>query len=311
VFRHVCRSPRRPTKPWDANARSCRRYFKVDVGALIQATRLWCPYCGTQANRDEFMTLDQRRRVRSAAQRLALEEASRVLEEAFRPLERRLSGPIRFRFERGRVEIPPLLTYLEKETVRQKVCGTCGGRCAVYGIAVVCPVCGGRDPLEMFLESLEAARACLLAVSDLPADRRWIFQASGGEERLAENALSDTVTAFEAYCKARYEEVTSAAALQTLLRRRGQNVLQRLDDAVPTMETALGRTVASALTTGERRELAVAFATRHVLTHSFGISDARYRAAGGTTPLGERVQVTRTTAEHALRLTERLVGAMS
>ena len=45
------------------------------------------------------MTLDQRRRIRSAAARFALEEVGKMLEEAFRPLERHRSGPIQVRFE--------------------------------------------------------------------------------------------------------------------------------------------------------------------------------------------------------------------
>ena len=65
------------------------------------------------------------------------------------------------------------------------------------------------------------------------------------------------------------------------------------------------------LTVLEVNELRVAFGTRHVLTHNFGISDARYRAGDGTTPLGQRVQVTRTFVDRALALTEQLVAAMS
>ena len=290
---------------------SCRRYFKVDAQGLGRVTRLWCPYCGAEAERDEFMTLDQRRRIRSAAARLALEEVGKMLEEAFRPLECLRTGPIQVRFEKGRVETPPLLTYLEKETVREKLCDTCGGRCAVYGIALACPLCGRREPLGMFVESLEAARACLAAVDHLPVARRKALEASGGEDRLVENALRDTVTAFEAYCKSRYEELKGPVGLQSLLGKRGPNVFQRLDDAVSIMETAQQRKVGTALTGAELDDLRLAFATRHVLTHNFGVSDARYQAAGGTTPLGQRVQVTRTIAERALSLTERLVGAMS
>lgn len=289
---------------------SCRRYFKVDAQALGGATRLWCPYCGADAERDEFMTLDQRRRIRSAAARFALEEAGKMFEEAFRPLERH-RGPIQVRFEKGRVETPPLLTYLEKETVREKLCATCGSRCAVYGIAVACPLCGRREPLGMLIESLEAARACLAAVGDLRVGRRRVLEASGGEDRLAENTLRDTVTAFEAYCKSRFEELQGPAGLQSLLGKSGPNVFQRLDDAVSIMEGALGRKFGTALNGAERDELRTAFATRHVLTHNFGVSDTRYKAAGGTTPLGQRVQVTRTVAERALALTERLVGAMN
>lgn len=289
---------------------SCRRYFKVEVHALAGASRLWCPYCGADAERDEFFTLDQRRRIRSAATRLALSEASTMIEQAFRSLKQVRAGPIQIRFETGRIEAPPLLTYLEKETVRERVCGACGSRCAVYGIAVVCPVCGRRDPLEIFVGSLEAARACLVAAGDLPPERHRVLQASGGEDRLAENALRDTVTAFEVYCRARYAEIQGSSALQAVMKTKGPSVFQRLDEAVSIMEGAIGRGMANALSDAEWNELRITFATRHVLTHNFGVSDDRYLANGGTTPLGQRVQVTRTIADRALTLTERLVTAM-
>lgn len=64
------------------------------------------------------------------------------------------------------------------------------------------------------------------------------------------------------------------------------------------------------LSQAEWEELREAFARRHVLTHNLGIADARYTAAGGTTPVGQRVQVTPTTAERALQLLERLVQSV-
>lgn len=290
---------------------SCRRYFKVEAQALAGATHLWCPYCGAESGRDDFLTLDQRRRIRSAALRLALDETSRMFEEALRPLNRFKSGLVQIRFERGRVETPALLTYLERATVRAKTCEDCDSRSAVYGIAVVCPVCGRRDPMEMFIESLEATRACLVAAADLPADRRQVLEASGGEDRLAEGAVRDSVAAFEAYCKARYEGILGAAALQALLRARGPAIFQRLDDATSVMEVALEKPLENALSDAERDELQRTFATRHVLTHSFGVSDDRYLTSGGATPLGQRVQVTSTMADRALFLIERLVRAMN
>jgi hypothetical protein len=133
------------------------------------------------------------------------------------------------------------------------------------------------------------------------------LQARGGEDRLAENALVDSVAAFEAYCRSRVEEVNGAAQLQILLSKHGRNVFQRLDEAVQIMQAELNISGTGALSTTEWDELREAFATRHVLTHNLGIADAHYGASGGTTPLGQRVQVTRTAAERALQLLERLV----
>jgi hypothetical protein len=76
------------------------------------------------------------------------------------------------------------------------------------------------------------------------------------------------------------------------------------------MEGELGVSLSGVLSLAEWDELREAFATRHVLTHNLGIADGAYVASGGTTPQGQRVQVTRTAAERALQLIERLVQAM-
>lgn len=146
---------------------SCRRYFKVDAQALGGVTDLWCPYCGHPASRDEFLTLDQLRRIRSAFARLAMAEVSRMFDDVFRPLQR-TTGPIQIGYERGRTELPPLLTYLEEGTVRERTCRGCGNRFAVFGIAIFCPFCGRRDGFESFTESIDAARSLLAAVVHLP-----------------------------------------------------------------------------------------------------------------------------------------------
>lgn len=288
---------------------SCRRYFKVDVERLGTVEEMTCAYCGNTAPRDDFLTLDQRRRIRSAAARLAVDQVARALDQAFRPLQR-TSGLIQIRYERGRAELPPLLTYLEEQTVRERVCRLCSGRAAVYGIALFCPFCGQRDALASFVESIEVARALLTSIGDLPEPQRRALQARGGEDRLAENALSDSVTAYETFCRSRVEERSGAARLQVLLANHGRNVFQRLTDAVPIMEAELSVSLSGVLSVAERNELHEAFAARHVLIHNLGIADALYVASGGTAPLGQRVQVTRTAAERALQLIKRLVQAM-
>jgi hypothetical protein len=240
-----------------------------------------------------------------------MQEAARLFEEAFSPMKDIKAGFIQISFEVGRVEIPPLLTYLERQTVRTQVCSACSGRTAVYGIALYCAYCGKRESLAAFLASLEATRACLAAVEGLPVAGRLALQATGGEDRLAENALGDTVSAFESYCRHRYSELVGTAKLTEFLKANGKNAFQRLDTAVAALEQALGRSLTSALKPKEWSELRLAFATRHVLTHNLGIADAQHIAAGGTTPIGQRVQVTRTIAERALGLAERLIQAMT
>jgi hypothetical protein len=233
-----------------------------------------------------------------------------MLSEALGPLQDVRAGPIQIRLEVQRIEDQPLLTYLEKETIRSLTCASCGRSASVYGIALCCPFCGQRDVLGTFLQSLEAARSCVAAVANLSPEGRQLLQASGGEDRLAENALRDGVTAFEVYCKDRYRQLLGQPALETLLKQSGPNCFQRLGDAIAAMESALGRKLTTTLTPGEWTELELAFAARHVLTHNFGVADLKYQLAGGKTPLGQRVQVTRTNAERFLSLVERLIRGM-
>lgn len=272
---------------------------------------LWCPYCGTKDSVNEFLTLDQRRRLRSAAQQYAVQQLSRLLDDAFSPSKSVRSGPVQIRFERGRTEIPPLLTYLERQTVRIQECSTCGGRTALYGIALYCAYCGQSDSLSIFLASIQASRACLAAASLLTGDDRALLQATGGEDRLTENALTDMVSAFEVYCKHRYAELVGTSSLQSYLKTNGKNAFQRLDGATAAMEAALGRTLTSMLRPGEWKELRLAFAARHVLTHNAGVADSAYITAGGAVPFGQRIQITRTTSERALRLVEQLIRGMN
>jgi hypothetical protein len=77
------------------------------------------------------------------------------------------------------------------------------------------------------------------------------------------------------------------------------------------MEGELGASLFGVLSATQWDELRPAFATRHVRTHNLvGIADALYVSSGGSARLGQRVQVTRTAAERALQLIERLVQAM-
>jgi hypothetical protein len=160
------------------------------------------------------------------------------------------------------------------------------------------------------VESIEVARALLAAVPELPKEQRQILQTRGGEDRLAENALGDVVTAFETYCRARLKKQKGQPSCRPGLSRHGLNVFQRLQDAVAVMEAQLGSQLANALSKAEWRELRAAFATRHVLTHNLGIADVDYVASGGSTSLANGFRLRGTEADRALALVERLVRAM-
>jgi hypothetical protein len=118
----------------------CRRYFKVDGKGLASTATLWCAYCGARAKKDRFLTLDQRRRLRSAAAEWAYAEVHRVISGVFGAGRSIDAGLVRVSFEVGRAETIPLLSYVERETGRLLTCKSCGELSAAYGIAIFCPV---------------------------------------------------------------------------------------------------------------------------------------------------------------------------
>jgi len=150
----------------------CRRYFKVEGGRLKSAAGLWCTYCGAMGPRDRFLTLDQRRRLRSAAAKWALAEVHRMLSGVLGNQRTMQAGLVSVSFEIGRVEIPPLLSYVERETGRLLRCRSCDGLSASHGIAIFCPFCGRRDSRETFAQSIRAARTALETVSTLQRQTR-------------------------------------------------------------------------------------------------------------------------------------------
>lgn len=289
----------------------CRRYFKVDGRRLLSAATLWCTYCGATGPKDRYLTLDQRRRLRSAAARWALAEMHRMLSDTLGGQQPMQTGLVSMSFEIGRVEVPPLLSYVERETGRLLRCRSCDGLSASYGIAIFCPFCGLRDSRETFAQSIRAARTALETVARLDKETRLQLQASGGEDRLVENVLSDAATAFESYCRALYAERLGESALAALLQARGRNVFQRLDDAIGIISTLLNRDLTPTLEGADWSALRLAFATRHVLTHNFGLADIQFVNVTGSGVIGQRVQVTRTFAERTLTLVECLVQGMA
>jgi hypothetical protein len=64
----------------------------------------FCPYCGQTAPLDQWLTKEQA----ECAQRLALGEGMRLLEDEFKELERGPGGMMQFKFESSDVVEPPL-----------------------------------------------------------------------------------------------------------------------------------------------------------------------------------------------------------
>ena len=167
------------------------------------------------------------------------------------------------------------------------------------------------DSLETFAQPIRAARTALETVSTLDMETRLQLQASGGEDRLVENVLGDSVTAFEFYCRALYAEHAGESALLVLLDARGRNVFQRLDDAVDIIGTLLNSDLIGTLEALDWSAPRLAFATRHVITHNFDLAETQFVRSTASGVVGQRVQVTRIFAKRTLSRVERLPNAMA
>lgn len=90
----------------------CERQFKWHHGPIedcpndaIDPNVYFCPYCGETAPPDQWLTKEQV----ECAQRLALGESMRFLQDGFKELERKTSGNmVKFKVEKSDPVEPPL-----------------------------------------------------------------------------------------------------------------------------------------------------------------------------------------------------------
>jgi hypothetical protein len=289
---------------------SCKSFFKLRVDEFKAApeNELACAYCGHRASVSDFITVDQRERVLSAAKAYAVAKIQNALGSAFRPMTSR-GGMFSVSIE-YKPGIPPRLhSYVEEQVRRTLICEACSRATAVYGATSFCPYCGPRNVRVRVRDEIEAQRRALALFEHLPDDVREEARAAGVMDTAAADALENVVTLFEQFCRETFESIVTHA--DVVLRKERPNVFQSLDDADRMFQRHAGKSIRAAVSSDTWLRLNTAFAKRHVLTHRGGVVDQRFldRVPTSTLAIGQRLVVNRSEAEITLRDLEALLTA--
>lgn len=287
------------------------KYFKITVAShdddeapSLSDTSLTCPYCGHNDGFGVFHTQAQIDWAKSLLFREVTEASARYLQKAVRPLNN-IRGPIKIT-AKVTTSLPPILQYVEEKLKRQTTCEQCNMKYAVYGVSYHCPFCGGGALSTHLRESAETIRV-------LAAEAERIGKKFGQEahDKMLGNAYEDAVGLFEGFLKLVYRyglrKRMSAEDADRLFAKLG-TAFQRLDGA----ETILKRDLAIDLFDGvadpEKQNLSVVFSKRHLLTHSLGVVDKRYRTkVSAAEREGQDVRLHANEISPALILIERVV----
>lgn len=201
----------------------------------------------------------------------------------------------------------PLPGIKEERLVRERSCGTCAIRYAVFGEHRYCPVCGLLPPLIAALDSLDAERKRLQVLSKVPDDVQGPLRESGALHRTYVDTIENIVGTVEVLADRVFRSVVPEPDASAALKGKGK-VFQRLDDLAELFMSHAGINLRQEL--GPRwKDLLRAWATRHVFTHCDGVVDEKYLAAVPDAGLrvGQRVQIREADAQAALNDAEHCV----
>jgi hypothetical protein len=287
------------------------KYFKIIIAApddeeapSLSDISLTCPYCGHTDGFGVFHTQAQIEWATDLITREVTQAAARSLENALRPLNR-MRGPIKLT-AKVTTSLPPILQYVEEKLKRQTTCEQCHMKYAVYGVSYHCPFCGGGALSTHLRESVETIRV-------LAAEAETIGQKFGHEagDKMLGNAYEDAVGLFEGFLKLVYRyglrKVLPRDEAEHLFGKIG-TAFQRLDDTARILQRDLSVELFRGVSDRQKAELAVVFNKRHLLTHSLGVVDQKYRIkVRAAEREGQDVRLNAREIGPALELIERVV----
>jgi hypothetical protein len=280
----------------------CQQHFRVaheEYDRLPDDVRLWCVYCGHRDDHSEFMSGQQKTRLMAAAGGYAEQLVGKIFDDVFGDLARGSRGSMIHFSYRSRPFYPtPLPDIDEERLVRERTCGTCHLRYAVFGEHRFCPACGPLPPLTTALDALDAETKRLQALVDLPEPLRAKLRESGVLHRTYVDTIENVVGIVEVLSDRVFRAAVPNA--DAMLKGKGK-VFQRLDDLADLFRERLGVDVRASLGT-RWPALVRAWATRHVLTHCDGVVDGRYLASVPTSSarIGQRLQIRQDDASAAI-----------
>lgn len=292
---------------------SCEQHFRVaheDYEGLPDDVTLWCVYCGHNDDHKDFMTQQQLDRAMRAASDYAMQLVGQTLDRSFGKMARRSRGSAVQITYRSRPFYPaPLPGINEERLVRERQCGECAVRYAVFGEHRFCPVCGPLPPLLAALDALAAERLRLDVLADLEPAAASALREAGVLQRTYVDTIENVVGIVEAMA----ERVFRAGVPEAEADLKGKGkVFQRLADFADLFQAKLAIDLRGEVGS-DWPELLEAWAARHVFTHCDGIVDDRYLAAAPTTVVkrGQRLQITEAYSRRILDVTERLCRVLA
>ncbi|MFJ8298381.1 hypothetical protein ACIQ9R_21175 [Streptomyces sp. NPDC094447] len=291
----------------------CSMVFRVngdDYDALPDELRLWCVYCGHNADHSDFWTDQQRERAMEAARALGVQ----IVHQGFERIARRTRGTSR----RGRVSISfrsspryprPLPEIDEERLARTRTCAGCEVRYAVFGEHRFCPVCGRLPAAPVAFDALQAEMARLDALTSLPDEVRAVLREQGVFTRNWVDTIENVVGIVEALGAATFHERVTDA--EDRVRGKG-NIFQRLDDMADLFVSAGCPDLRIAVGESTWQRLTRTWAARHVFTHNDGVVDEKYlrRVPDSRTSVGQRLVLSDADCREALADTTALCRAL-
>ena len=274
----------------------CGRYFKVSTDDLLNAGRLpiFCPYCKQEGDETEFITKDQEEFMMSNVAKKITE----AIVEGFKPQmgKRDLGMGVSLSITLE-TKIPEIKEYVEKKLSRIIKCQECNNSFAVIGPSFFCPYHGDRNPLTVFRENIESIGTFLNLEQLVGVDAWEKIARHLAPSQLFEDALENTVTAYETYCKTKYgikkATMTPGTTKEDHISAI-RNAFQNLDGANRIFTTDFGFDCLATLTLDELAHCRKCFQKRHLLAHNSGLIDQKYITETNESQslLGKRVTVT-------------------
>lgn len=202
--------------------------------------------------------------------------------------------------------LPNVRHYAEKELKRVVKCDQCGGRYAVYGIAMYCPWCGEGNLVVHLTRNVEIIQS-LMGAHD------QIVNKAGKEagHHLLGNCLEDCVSFFEGFLRVIYanslrRNYTTEECLKKLEGLR--NSFQNLIRAKQIFQQDLAIDIFSGISQEELEFMEFQFAKRHVITHNLGLIDEKFKQQVATwQTAGQDISVDQAEVEQLLNLVKRVI----
>lgn len=271
-----------------------QRPENLDISQLRRAPGIrgtTCPYCGIDADDDEFNYEGDIKAVLSYMKWAASRDISDYFEKLAKDFNRAQpkGGLISMKMDFKPNHSPEPRAWRE-DLIRNLACDICGREYGVYTIALFCPDCGSKNLHVHFEREIEL----ILQQIDLAEQ---VAGKEGAElsYRILGNAHEDVVTAFETYQKAIYKYMVhkvypkDEAAKMTSKRVVG-NRFQNIQRAKE-LYSKLSIDPFSVLTPDELSLITLNIEKRHVIGHNLSIADEAYSDLGNRERPGTTVEI--------------------